>query len=120
MDFLTVIILFLGIFVLPIYLAFRDYKRKEKKIIDIEHKCSKIEIICNEIINNKLNLERKRIMKCPHCNYIGDKLNKKDDTDNEIDTCHFTLSVTSKTDGYHLEFLHDEYVCPNCNKTFLD
>ena len=59
-------------------------------------------------------------MKCPHCNYIGDKLNKKDDTDNEIDTCHFTLSVTSKTDGYHLEFLHDEYVCPKCNKTFLD
>lgn len=59
-------------------------------------------------------------MKCPHCNYIGDELNKKDDTDNEIDTCHFTLSVTSKTDGYHLEFLHDEYVCPKCNKTFLD
>lgn len=57
MDFLTVIILFLGIFVLPIYLAFRDYKRKEKKIIDIERKCSEIKIIC-ECINNKIKNEQ--------------------------------------------------------------
>lgn len=57
MDYLILVALFLGIFILPIYLAILDHRKKEKKITDIESKCSEIISISKEIIHD-LNLDR--------------------------------------------------------------
>ena len=58
MYYLISAVLFLGVFVLPIYLAIKAYRKKEKKIVGIESKCFEITSISEEIINN-LQLDRK-------------------------------------------------------------